>query len=334
MNESVPRVSIGLPVYNGENFLEAALDSILAQTFEDFELIISDNASSDRTEEICRSYAAKDKRIRYCRLETNLGPIANFNRLVELARGDYFKWVAHDDIYAPDFLAKCVEVLDRDDSVVLCYAKTKLIDREGKIIRKYDYPLATNSPQPAERFRSLVLANQKRYVAIEFFGLVRAKALKMTPLHGYYARGDSVLLVRLSLLGRFYEIPKYLFFNRDHADRSIKEKQVQFNRGRTLAGKLLGIGPLPPTEWVDPSRKEKMNFPEWRIVYEYLRSIDFYPIGRNQKIACYLSVAYWTLTNWLKLVRDLLIATEQFLMGLTSGKLSWIVATAPKSNQF
>ncbi|OKH23045.1 hypothetical protein NIES593_11345 [Hydrococcus rivularis NIES-593] len=313
MNNWKPRVSMGIPVYNGENFLREVLDSLLAQTFEDFELIISDNASSDRTEEICRSYAAKDKRIRYHRQEINRGPAWNFNRVFELAQGEYFKWVAHDDIYAPEFLAKCVEVLDRDDSVVLCYAKTKFIDSEGKILKEYDYQIATDSPQPAERYRSLVLVNHRKHAAVEIFGLIRSDALKKTPLLGYYARGDSVLLVRLSLLGRFYEIPEYLFFNRDHSQRSVKEKQVQIARGRTIVAKFLGMGPLPPTEWFDPSRKGKIDFPEWRLFYEYFISVKSFPLAVKEQISCYLYLGYWLFKNWMKLVRDLLIAAEQLV---------------------
>ena len=99
-----PRVSIGLPVYNGELFLENALDSILSQTYSDFELIISDNASDDKTEEICRSYAARDKRVRYSRNAHNLGAAPNYNRVYHLARGRYFKWASHDDVLAPEFL--------------------------------------------------------------------------------------------------------------------------------------------------------------------------------------------------------------------------------------
>ena len=99
-----PRVSIGLPVYNGENFLEFALDSILGQTFQDFELIISDNASTDATESICRRYAAKDSRIRYYRNPNNQGAAQNYNRVFALARGEYFKWAAHDDVCKPNYL--------------------------------------------------------------------------------------------------------------------------------------------------------------------------------------------------------------------------------------
>ena len=96
-----PRVSIGLPVYNGDNYLAETLDSILAQTFTDFELIISDNGSTDRTEAICRRYAAQDHRVRYVRNPSNLGAARNYKRAFELARGEYFKWNGHDDPLAP-----------------------------------------------------------------------------------------------------------------------------------------------------------------------------------------------------------------------------------------
>lgn len=126
MNNS--RVSIGMPVYNGEPFLRETLDAILAQTFRDFELIISDNASTDATEQICREYAAQDKRISYSRNQQNIGASANFNRVFKLSSGEYFKWSAADDLHASDFLAKCVEILDRDRSVVLCHSQVQIIN--------------------------------------------------------------------------------------------------------------------------------------------------------------------------------------------------------------
>jgi glycosyltransferase involved in cell wall biosynthesis len=122
------KVSIGLPVFNGENYLEAAVDSILAQTFKDFELIISDNASTDRTQEICQRYCGRDSRVRYFRSEQNHGAAWNFNRVFELASGEYFKWAAHDDMIAPDFLQKCVAVLDEDPTVVLCHSQVQFIN--------------------------------------------------------------------------------------------------------------------------------------------------------------------------------------------------------------
>ena len=128
----MPRVSIGLPVYNGEKFIREAIDSIFSQTFEDFELIISDNGSTDRTQQICQAYAAQDLRIRYYRNKKNIGAARNYNLVFELASGEYFKWAAHDDLCAPEYLERCVEILDRDPDVVLCYPKTSIIDEHGE----------------------------------------------------------------------------------------------------------------------------------------------------------------------------------------------------------
>jgi glycosyltransferase involved in cell wall biosynthesis len=103
--DHLPEASIGMPVYNGEKTIRAALDSVLAQTFTDFELIISDNASTDGTTAICREYAARDRRIRYVRQRENRGPAANFRFVLDEAVGKYFMWAACDDIRSPDFLA-------------------------------------------------------------------------------------------------------------------------------------------------------------------------------------------------------------------------------------
>src|SRR3989337_590294 len=128
MVANMPTVSIGLPVFNGEKYLRQALDSILAQTYQDFELIISDNASTDKTQQICREYVKKDSRIRYYRNKRNLGATRNHNRVFELSCGEYFKWASHDDLLAPEFLSRCVSVLDQDHSIVLCHSKTGRIN--------------------------------------------------------------------------------------------------------------------------------------------------------------------------------------------------------------
>lgn len=134
MTYNQPCVSIGLPVYNGENHLKEAIESLLAQSFQDFELIISDNASTDKTSEICQVYAQQDSRIRYVRNPQNLRASRNFNQCFEIAWGKYFQWVAHDDILHPDFLAKTVPVMDQDPSVVLCFSNAKVIDPHGTVL--------------------------------------------------------------------------------------------------------------------------------------------------------------------------------------------------------
>ena len=125
-------VSIGIPVYNGEEYLAETLKSGLAQSVDDFEIVVSDNASTDRTSEICRSYQAKDPRIRYYRNDQNIGGALNFNRVFELSRAPLFHCGACDDLYEPLFLERCVDALDRDAGVVLSHARTKMIGEKGE----------------------------------------------------------------------------------------------------------------------------------------------------------------------------------------------------------
>ena len=131
MAERTPRVSIGLPVYNGEEFLEEAIVSILSQTYQDFELIISDNASTDLTEKICQKYAAQDARIVYSRNVENVGIMNNHNLTFRRARGEYFRFAGYDDVWAPTLLERLVTELDKRPEVVVCYPAFVLIDGQG-----------------------------------------------------------------------------------------------------------------------------------------------------------------------------------------------------------
>lgn len=127
-----PRVSIGLPVYNGELHLSEALDSLLSQDFRDFEIILSDNASTDGTEAVCRAYEARDSRIRYIRQLTNIGPTENFNFVLSQASAEYFMWAAHDDVWESDFLREMVSILDVCDDVEIAFCRFDNVTYDGR----------------------------------------------------------------------------------------------------------------------------------------------------------------------------------------------------------
>src|ERR687897_507571 len=131
---AAPRVSVTLPVFNGERYLAQAIGSILDQSYRDFELIVSDNASTDGTNDICRSFEAQDRRIRYVRQPRNIGASPNFNICYALASGEFFKWAAHDDYLEPGYLAACVEALDANPDAVLCQSLVRLIDDQDRLI--------------------------------------------------------------------------------------------------------------------------------------------------------------------------------------------------------
>jgi glycosyltransferase involved in cell wall biosynthesis len=283
---SVPRVSIGLPVFNGEKFLEEAIDSILAQTYEDFELVISDNASTDGTEEIYRACADQDPRIRYVRNETNLGAAKNYNQVVALARGEYFKWAAADDLVAPQLLERCVDVLDRDPSVVSCYARQKTIDEHGTVLREHE-PKDYSSPKPHKRFYECVCTP---FPNGPVFGVIRMSTLGKTKLIGNFSSSDRVLVGELVLLGRFHELPEYLFFKRDHPGAHWRVHENY--RAREA--------------WYDPDRAGKTTFRTWRLFQEHLASIWRVPLSWNERMWCHLYMVWWIRRKWRKLLRDLI----------------------------
>lgn len=292
MCSNIPRVSIGMPVFNGENFLEAALDSLLGQTYTDFELIISDNASSDRTQQICESYAARDARIRYYRNATNLGAARNYNRVFALATGEYFKWAAHDDVCAPEFLQRCIEVLDSDPSIILCYTHAKTIDRDGNILQEYDPKPELTSPMAHERFYYCVNAHHKiTHYPLWVFSVIRSDVLRKTRLIGNYASSDRVLAAELALLGRFYEIPTCLFYVRKHGQQSL---QVYRTAHAVQA-------------WFDPAKKNRITFPQWRLLIEHLVAVGQASLNWYERLWCYLYLLWWVRLRWKNLARNLVL---------------------------
>lgn len=264
------RVSIGLPVRNGGSFVAQAISSLLAQTFTDFELIIADNASTDDTEETCRAFAARDRRIRYVRHEQNQGAAHNFNFVFHQASGEYFKWAAHDDLLEPEYLERCVEVLDRQPDVVLCHAHTDLIDSVGAPMGSFRIPMRVDSRLPWQRFHDLAVV---RHDCVLVFGLIRREVLARTPLIASYVGSDRVLLCELALHGRFHEVPQRLFHRRDHAGCSSW---------------------LTPREelvaWYDPRRACAVTYPNWRILRETISAVHRVPQGRVDRLGCYLAL--------------------------------------------
>jgi glycosyltransferase involved in cell wall biosynthesis len=214
-----PLVSLALPVYNGEKYIGEAIHSILNQTYKDFELIITDNASTDGTEKICRDFATSDPRVRYVRNEHNLGAGPNFNLGFELSSGKYFKWCACDDKISSNFLSECVSVLEINPQSVLAFGATQSIDHNGRLIPLVGWvrpPLEEKSP--ARRFKKVVY---NKGTCFELFGVFRREALQKSTLHRMYYGSDHALLAEMALLGTFVRVPDAVLYNREHLSRSI-----------------------------------------------------------------------------------------------------------------
>ncbi|MBK8047655.1 MAG: glycosyltransferase [Anaerolineales bacterium] len=280
-----PRVSIGLPVYNGELQLESALNSILGQTYTDFELVISDNASTDRTQEICLAFAARDPRIRYYRNDHNLGLTPNFNRAFELTKGEYFGFASHDDYRAPTFIERCLEVLDRDPTVVLCMSQIMLVDDEGRNVAQYDSRLQfphEMDPEPHWRFHDLIMVP---HLCVDDYGLMRSAALrKIKPLYASHDGNDRNMLAELSLYGKFAHVPETLYYWRDQ-------------RWRDLDFALWSAR-------LDTAKADQIPFPRWQTLHGYYATLRRVELAPKQRLLCYGHLAEWAVRHTRGLAKD------------------------------
>jgi glycosyltransferase involved in cell wall biosynthesis len=281
-----PRLCIGLPVYNGENYVAASIESILAQTFTDFRFIISDNASTDGTEEICRAFSRQDARIEYHRAAQNRGAAWNLNHVARLADSEYFKWMMHDDVCAPELVQRCVEHLDARPGVVLCHTKSSVMDAQGTVLGSYENRVKATALTPCERFTDLLWHLGLCHMLL---GVIRHAVLRETVLHGAYARSDYILLAELALRGQFHEVDEPLFFRRDHEARPARAQ----------------LSAAAHAEWYDPANAGKIQMVHWTLLANYLRVIARVPISLDQKVRCLYPLARWVRWNAPALRRDL-----------------------------
>ncbi len=285
-----PLVSIGLPVYNGEAFIAEAIETLLAQSFQDMELIVSDNASTDSTGDVVRGLAARDSRIRYVRQPRNLGAAANFNAAFAESTGRYFKWAAHDDYVAGEFLQQCVDVLNADEQVVLVYANALDVDHEGAEIGPvYDTEtdLRGDAGDVVERYHHFVLENHS---CISIFGLIRRDVLERTPLIDKYVGSDRVLLAELALHGKLIKLPGFMMFHREYEGRSTRtEPDLQERIG-----------------WFDPDKAGSKTFPHWRLLRAYSSAVFRTGIDARTAVRCHAVILRWIRWgNWRLLWSDL-----------------------------
>lgn len=262
----MPLLTIGLPVYNGERYLEEALESILGQTFTNFRLVVSDNASTDATMAILEAFAARDERIVLFRSETNRGSAWNFNHVFEDCTTPYFKWAAADDKLEATCVERCLDMLESSPpSVVLAYPRTRVIDERGEPHGELVDALTTSPDAPARaRFRKVV-ANVLWGNLV--FAVIRTEALRRTRLHGSYPSSDHVLLAELALVGSFVEVPEVLFLRRQHAGMSRRAN----------------VSVAAASRFFDPAAKPVTN--EFsRIFREHLAAIERADLSRSERL--------------------------------------------------
>jgi glycosyltransferase involved in cell wall biosynthesis len=286
--DHIPIVSIGLPVFNGANYLCETLDSILAQTFEDFELIVCDNASEDETEAICRSYAARDARIRYHRQPKNLGAQVNYDMSFELARGRYFKWASHDDLLGPEFLAECVAVLESDPGCVLVHPATTIIDQYGASTQCYIDLIDSDSEDPIKRLARWL--DPPEGYCNPVFGLMRPDVMAKTGLHGDFASSDRAFLAEMTLHGRCRMIRKGLFFRRIHPLNSV----VAHPDPRDLVAWFKGNRP-------------KLTFIQNRLLWGFVQVLFRAPLNGTERLRGVGIVLKWAVAMRKSIVKEWLL---------------------------
>lgn len=268
---TAPRLTIGMPLYNAERYLRAALDSILAQTFSEFVLVVSDNASTDGTASIVEEYSARDDRIVLLRSDTNRGAAWNYNRVFAECRTPYFKWAAGDDMLAPAYLERLLEVLEASPpSVVLAYPRTELVDDEGNTLGEFVDKLAARPGAPP--YARLFKVVNNAALGNVIFSVVRSVALRRTSMHGNYPFADYVLLAELALAGEFRVVHEPLFLRRVHEEMST--------RANPTAEAL--------THWFDP-RRATVRRPKLQLLREYLAAIGHAPLTGRQRALSYVA---------------------------------------------
>lgn len=295
-----PTVSIALPVFNGENYLSQAIESVLAQSYTDFELVICDNASTDATPVIGEAFARQDPRVRYHRNPRNLGAAPNYNRAFALSRGRYVKWLAHDDRIEPDYLRQTVAALDQRPELVLCNTAVDVIDEAGALIGSYASVLGgADLPSASDRFALFVI---QPHTGVDIFGLMRRTALEGSVLHPCFHGADRALLAQLALRGPMLQLPSRLHQIREHAGRYTR--QASSARFRAL--------------WHDATRRPTRQVPILKLYATYRDIVHSADLTTDDRRRCHLTLARWWFANWnsLRVVVDLLATGLPGIIGM------------------
>jgi glycosyltransferase involved in cell wall biosynthesis len=302
----VPLVSIGVPVYNGENYLAEALSSLLQQTHRDLEVIISDNGSTDGTREIAKKFESSDSRVRYHRQPVNLGAAGNYNFTLEQAGGEYFMWNAHDDVREPRYVELALQAFRNHPGASCVFSRSARIDAEGKFRHVMRRPDELLSKDPGHRLRATIRCSHPGLI---IFGLIDRRQLLQTGRHGDFPGADRVLAVELAVAGEFVELPEVLFFNRDHPDRYVRIKKRP-NAGRDRLQEA----------WWDPARADRIVFPAWSRFRGYFHAIRTAPLTNEERRRCYIALAASNFDNGWALPRSLIKDVAQ--AGISVGRLA------------
>jgi glycosyltransferase involved in cell wall biosynthesis len=278
-------ISVGLPVYNGEAYLEQSIQALLAQTYSDFELLISDNASTDATAAIARAFEERDPRVRLLRSERNQGAVENYLMTLRASKRPFFKWAAHDDLCRPTFLEKCLAALHAAPEAVVAFPRAQVIDAEGRFVK--DVPARPNicAADPATRLAEIADLNSDVH---PIFGLMRRSALEGCPPHGKYAGADRVLLAELLLRGPFVEVPEPLFLFRKHPAQYSSRPVSSHYKSAFWTG-------------IESDWPQMAN---WQRLRGLSLAVSNSRLTASERSACRAALARWVGAHWKRLAYD------------------------------
>lgn len=286
-----PVASIGVPVFQGEDFLDEALEAIRAQDYGHLEIVVSDNASTDRTPEIIARHAASDRRIVSIRQTTNIGAAENYNVVFQESRGEYFAWNAHDDYSSADFISAGVKALESDPSAVVAIARPVRVDPTGRRLEEIPVPPEFRTDSPAVRFRAAARTSTAPVV----FGLFRSSALRRTNLHEPFTGSDRNLVAEVMLHGKAVDSGDSEFYLREHDNRSVR----RLSKGSERFAH-------PREAWFAPQRAGRVVFPSWRRLGSYFGAVSRAShLGPRDRLACYLTVVRLLFDDRMRLAKYL-----------------------------
>ena len=292
MTTKKPAVSIGMPVFNGEAFIEQALGSLVAQTFREFEVIVSDNASDDKTVEICQAFSDEYDFIKVFRNDKNRGVSWNFNNTFNLSCGKYFMWLSHDDVLHERYIERCIEAIEARKDTRIVYSKIQVINADGDAI-PFDKELKDlDDDDIAVRFRHCM--SPQPYNQSVIYGLMRRADLAKTTLYGDFVAADRCLVAQLALRGKFYQIPEYLFYRREHAQNFRGDSE-------NLRAHM-------------PETMKWFAFPEWNVLRQHVRTVRTFPAPISVKSRLYYEIVRWSIFRGKKLGSEVLINIRQLLL--------------------
>ena len=270
MEHENPKVTVGLAVYNGENHgLRECLESILEQDYANIEVIISDNASTDHTAQLCLEFAAKDHRIRFYQHETNLGAVKNFYRVLHLCTTPFFKWADHGDTLKPAYISSCMKRMVNDDAIVLCYPRTLMVHENGTTEIANDHVNAVDD-SPVDRYLHVI---SELCYCNAAYGLMRTSMIREIRIGDQECKGaDGVILAEIALRGKIAQIDDVLYVTKRDKKWSlgIEEQTARICRMNTPNDMNRGI-----------------TFPFCRMVGEYLQTVRFSSLSESDKVFLY-----------------------------------------------